>query len=315
MFRSMTNGMVQVPLEDGDPTRLGRWRIRHRLGVGSGTVVYEADDGRSVVAAIKTVRPGGAAKEVARRLHAEGIALRMAGTDGVVRLREDAADAPTPYLAMERIDGPSLDELVTRRGPLRLAQVEVLGSMLAGVVARVHARGVVHGDVKPANVLCADSGPVLIDFDAATERVPSRTPAPGRGGSRGPLRLRPVVGPVEDEATVEWHGAETTRVVRATPRWLAPEQITGRPLEGQTDVFALGALLVYLCTGRSPFGSAPAEEMIRRVRHADPDLTGVDPSLAPLLSACLAKHPADRPTAADLSFELRPASPAGQRAA
>jgi serine/threonine protein kinase len=127
------------------------------------------------------------------------------------------------------------------------------------------------------------------------------------------------------EATVEWDtgGWDTagsgagmsTRVIRATPRWLAPEQIAGRPLDGRTDVFALGALLVFLSTGRSPFGAGPAAEVIRRVVQEQADLGGVDTTLVPLAAACLAKDPQDRPSAADVAFELRPSGTAGRRAA
>ncbi|MCC6435122.1 MAG: serine/threonine protein kinase [Acidimicrobiales bacterium] len=300
------------------PARLGRWLVWQRLASGSGTAVYEAADGRGVTAALKTVAPGGPAKEVARRLHHEAEMLRRAGVTGVVRLREDGSDAAVPYLAFELVTGPTLQQLVARRGALSASQVAVLGALLADTVGRVHRRGVVHGDLKPSNILCPDHGPLLIDFDAATRfdaldaaRPTHRLVAAGDRAPIGaptiPVGRAPGTEDPSDDATVEMVGPEPTGGAwRASPRWLAPEQTYGSAAHPAADVFALGALLVFLATGRNPFGDGDAAAIVRRVLAGQADLSGVDAALLPLVRSCLQVRPADRPTAFSLARELLP---------
>lgn len=301
--------MATTARSAGDPVRLGRWRVWQRLAAGSGTVVYEAADGRGAAAAVKTVAPGGNAKDIARRLHREAAMLRRAGVSGVVRLREDGSDAAVPYLAFELVRGPSLRELIARRGPLSPAQTAVLGALLADTVGRVHRRGVVHGDLKPANVLCPDDGPLLIDFDAATSFDVAAAAAPpprlAGGGTARAARQAPAV-PADADATVEMPPGGAAGVLRASPRWLAPEQVSGARVDGAADVFALGALLTFLCTGRSPFGDGPADAVLARVLAGEVDLDGVPAGLLALIGACLQARPADRPSAFELARELLP---------
>ena len=94
--------------------------------------------------------------------------------------------------------------------------------------------------------------------------------------------------------------------LRATPRWLAPELARGEPSGGAADVFSLGALLVYLSTGRFPFGSGRADEVLYRIVHETADLSGVGPTLLPIVHACLHKQPDDRPSAYQVARALLP---------
>ena len=318
--------MAVLARQPGDPARLGRWLVLGRAGEGSGTVVYEVTDGRGVRGALKTVRPGESAGPVAWRLHGEAAALRRAGTAGVVRLREDGSEAPQPYLVVEWVKGASLEELLARRGPLDANQVATLGTLLADVLGRIHRRGVAHGDLKPANVLCPDAGPILIDFDAARLfDVAGGSPRSGPQGAQPWSRARrsrfALARAADSCGSAGWElvaaaapsrgqtlELEETREMslRATPRWLAPELARGEPSGGAADVFSLGALLVYLSTGRFPFGSGRADEVLYRIVHETADLSGVGPTLLPIVHACLHKQPDDRPSAYQVARALLP---------
>ena len=135
---------------------------------------------------------------------------------------------------------------------------------LAEALAAIHAAGLVHRDLKPSNVLLAADGPRVIDF----------------GISRA-----------VDASMLTQSG-----MVIGSPGYLSPEQAEGRPVGPPGDVFSLGAVLAYAASGDGPFGTGPAVALAFRVVHAAPDLSGVPEQLRPLISHCLAKDPAARPT-------------------
>ncbi len=244
--------------------------------------------------------------------------LRRTGVRGVVRLREDGADASVPYLALELVHGVTLGRLVERRGVLTPAQVRVLGALLAEIVAAVHGRGVVHGDLKPANVLCPHAGPLLIDFDAAATFEPG---APGGGAHVSRTAPTFPIGGPADERTLD--APRAGAVLRATPRWLAPEVLDGTAPTGAADVYALGALLAFMASGgalralpgpgeRSVAMSAsaanPASAAAPPVMAPELErmLDRLDGALIPIVRACMERHPARRPSAAELVRALLP---------
>ncbi|MEV2257385.1 bifunctional serine/threonine-protein kinase/ABC transporter substrate-binding protein [Streptomyces anulatus] len=268
------------PLTSQDPRAVGPYRTLARLGAGGMGVVYLARSSGGALAAVKVIRaehaddPGFRARF---RREAEA-AARITGPWVVPVLGADTEDRE-PWLATAFVPGPSLAEVVGAGGALPTATVRALGSRLAEALVAVHEAGLIHRDVKPGNVLLALDGPRLIDFGIARHE--------------GATALT------------------TTGAVIGTPGYLAPEQASAGPPGPPGDVFSLGCVLVYAATGRPPFGEGGGAGALFRTIHEEPDLTGVEPGLVPLIAACLAKDPADRPTASRVRDALAAKAPGG----
>src|SRR6478609_4375949 len=213
-----------------------------------------------------------------RRLGAGGMGVVYLGSDrrgprvALKVIRPDLA-ADRPWFATQYVPGPSLHDKVAEEGPLSAAEVASIGAALSEGLVAVHEAGVVHRDLKPSNILLSPKGPRIIDFGIAWAT-----------GASTLTHVGTAVG---------------------SPGFLAPEQVRGAAVTPATDVFAFGATLAFALTGESPFGSgASSEVMLYRVVHEEPDLTGIPPVLAPLVGACLAKEPSERPPAAALHERL-----------
>ncbi|MYV65695.1 protein kinase, partial [Streptomyces sp. SID2131] len=272
------------PLRRADPSSIAGHRLLGRLGAGGMGVVYLARTPGGTLAALKIVRAEHAADPGFReRFRRETrTAGRITGR-WVVRVLGADPEAREPWLATEFVPGPSLAEAVALHGALPEPTVRALGARLADALADVHAAGLVHRDVKPGNVLLALDGPRLIDFGIAR--------------SAGATALT------------------ATDAMIGTPGFLAPEQArAGGPDEvgPAADVFALGCVLAYALTGERPFGTGAVAAVVYRTVHEEPDLGEVPDTLLPLVTACLAKDPAARPTAAQVRAALGEAGgPAG----
>jgi outer membrane protein assembly factor BamB len=177
-------------------------------------------------------------------------------------------DDNPPWLATSYVPGPSLQDAVTRHGPLPEPAIWRLAAGLAEALQAVHARGLVHRDLKPSNVLLAADGPRVIDFGIA--RALDGTQLTTAGFALG------------------------------TPGYMAPEQASGQPAVPASDVFALGSVLCFSATGDAPFGDGEPPAVLYRVVTAEPALESVPTALRGLIAGCLAKDPADRPTPAQV---------------
>ncbi|PKT73281.1 serine/threonine protein kinase [Streptomyces populi] len=262
-------------LRAGDPSRIGRYRLLRRLGAGGMGVVFLARAPGGAIAAVKTVRSSYADEGGFRaRFRREVETARQVSSRWVVPLLDADADAETPWLATSYVPGPSLAEAVDTFGPLSLASVRVLGVRLSEALEAVHEAGLVHRDVKPANILLAPDGPRLIDFGIA--RAPEGTALTSSG------------------------------VVVGSPGFLSPEQARARSGEigPPSDVFSLGCVLAFAATGVRPFGGGAAAGVLLRTVYEEPDPASFPDGLTPLLSACLHKEPADRPSLARLRAAL-----------
>ncbi|PTH88495.1 serine/threonine protein kinase [Streptomyces sp. A244] len=264
-----------MPLHSEDPKSIGGYRLLDRLGAGGMGVVYRARarSGRDV--AIKVVHAQYAADGVFRaRFRQEIAAVRKVSGAFTAPVLDADPEAPRPWMATQYVPGPSLAGRIRDRGALPDAELRGLALGLVEALRDIHRAGVVHRDLKPANVLLAEDGPRVIDF----------------GISRA----------AENHQTL----TETGQMI-GTPPFMSPEQLVdARTVGPASDVFSLGALLVYSVTGRGPFDADSPYLTAYRVVHDEPVLTGVDGPLRGLLERCLSKEPADRPGLDELAREL-----------
>ncbi|WP_411104460.1 MFS transporter [Streptomyces sp. cmx-4-9] len=280
--------MDQLTAED--PSRIGPYRLIARLGAGGMGLVYlgRSEGGRTV--AVKVVQGEFAGNpEFRRRFAREVAAARRVGGSWTAAVLDADTEAAVPWVATRYIPGPDLHKVVARDfGPLPEDSVRTLANRLALALRAVHGAGLIHRDLKPSNVLVTVDGPRVIDFGIA-RAMDSLT-----GDS---LHTR-------------------TGMLIGSPGFMSPEQVRGRELTPVSDVFCLGAVLVYAATGRMLFGARDTglNAHLFRVAEEEADLTGVPESLAALVGACLHKDPARRPlpeevaerTAADAAGEWLP---------
>lgn len=262
-----------APLTHDDPGEIGGHRLLARLGHGGMGTVYLARNAGGRTVALKTMHARIATDPAARtRFHLETDAARIIGDHHGAAVVDADPGAETPWLATEYVLGPPLDDAVALCGPLPEASVRALGAALAGALGQLHASDVVHRDLKPSNVMVTAHGPKIIDFGIAR--------------AAGDDRLT------------------RTGTAAGTPAFMSPEQATGQEHTPAGDVFALAGVLAYAASGHGPFGTGQAADLLYRVRYSDPDLSGVPAGLAAILSRCLAKEPAQRPTTGQLTAEL-----------
>jgi outer membrane protein assembly factor BamB len=253
------------PLQDGDPRSAGEFRLRARLGAGGMGRVYlgYSPGGRAV--AVKICHPEFAADPAfIRRFALEVDAARAVNGLYTAQVIDAGPDDIPPWMATSYVPGPSLYDAVNADGPLPEPAVWRLAAGLAEALQAVHARGLVHRDLKPTNVLLAADGPRVIDFGVAR--------------------------------ALDGTSLTTTGVTFGTPSYMSPEQGTGDPLGPASDVFALGSVLCFAATGGVPFGDGDAPSVLYRVIYSPPALDAVPAGLRDLVAACLVKNPAERPT-------------------
>jgi serine/threonine protein kinase len=265
--------MAMMRLRREDPRVVGTFRLHRRLGAGGMGVVYLGADKRGQRVALKVIRPELAEdQEFRSRFAREVSAARRIRGGCTARLVAADLEAERPWFATQYVPGPSLHDKVAENGVLPAAEVASIGAALAEGLVAVHEAGVVHRDLKPSNILLSPKGPRIIDFGIAWAT-----------GASTLTHVGTAVG---------------------SPGFLAPEQVRGAAVTPATDVFAFGATLAYAATADSPFGQGSSEVMLYRVVHEEPDLGGVPDALAPLVYACLAKDPQERPSTVQLSERL-----------
>ncbi|MFB8117690.1 protein kinase [Streptomyces sp. NPDC055962] len=266
--------MAMMRLRREDPRVVGSFRLHRRLGAGGMGVVYLGSDRRGQRVALKVIRPDLAEdQEFRSRFAREVSAARRIRGGCTARLVAADLEADRPWFATQYVPGPSLHDKVVEEGPLSAAEVASIGAALSEGLVAVHEAGVVHRDLKPSNILLSPKGPRIIDF--------------GIAWSTGASTLTHVGTAV------------------GSPGFLAPEQVRGAAVTPATDVFSLGATLAYAAMADSPFGHGSSEVMLYRVVHEEPHLFDVHDALAPLVRACLAKDPEERPSTLQLSMRLK----------
>ncbi|GGK91492.1 serine/threonine-protein kinase [Streptomyces flaveus] len=256
-------------LKDRDPAHIGSYTLLARLGAGGMGQVYLGRSPGGRLVALKVIRDEITDHpEALARFRREVETARAVRSAYTANLIDASLDAVPYWLATEYVSGPTLSGAVAARGPLPPETCRGLFAALAEGLAAVHEHGVTHRDLKPQNVILAAQGPQLIDFGIA--RGAGQTALTEAGFAPG------------------------------TPGFTAPEVLIRNDVGPAADVFALGATLAYAATGRPPFGMGEPAGVSYRAVHERIDLAGVEPQLAQLVEACVAKDPAARPALAEV---------------
>ncbi|MGZ8375862.1 MAG: serine/threonine-protein kinase [Gemmatirosa sp.] len=268
------DGLPDAPVERS----LGRYRVRHRVGAGGFARVYRAlDPELELDVALKILKPELAAEpETVERFRREASTAAKLRHPNVVtvlnvgRLDDafDGAPAGTPYLVMDFLPS-SLEKRLAERGSIPEAELARVGEDVARGLAYAHERGVVHRDVKPDNVLFAADGRAMVSDFGIARAVDARVSSVSR------------------------------QVVLGTPSYFSPEQARGLPLDGRSDIYALGVTLYQAATGALPFGGDDWYDVMRQHVEATPPsprerAPHLSPTFEAVLLRCLAKDPGDR---------------------
>ncbi|MFR9724641.1 serine/threonine-protein kinase [Streptomyces sp. MS19] len=263
-------------LRADDPRVLGGFTLLCRLGAGGMGQVYLGESAAGQRVAVKVIKASALDEDGRARFALEVDSLKTVYGPFVASFVAADAHAERPWLAVEYVPGPDLAAFVAERGPLPLVECASLGALMAEGLALVHDAGLLHRDLKPQNVLLAPYGPKLIDFGLAV------------------LAERRSV-------------LTATGVVVGSVRYMPPEQARGdHQLSPAADVYALGAVLLYAATGHHPYDGPTWQAIALRIEDPDtpPDLSGLPPGLAPLLSEILVPEPAGRPALERITGQL-----------
>jgi hypothetical protein len=236
--------------------------------------VYLGRSAAGRLVAVKTIKPELAEEAGFRTRFAQEVAAarKVSGVFTAAVVEADP-DADLPWLATAFVPAPSLSRMVQAAGPLPVSTVRWLAAGCAEALESIHGAGLVHRDLKPSNVLVAPDGPRVIDF----------------GVARAAERM---------EVTV-------SRGAVGTPAYMAPEQARDpHQASVASDVYALGATLVFAATGHPPYRGASVMDVLARLATEEPDLSGLPDELTALVTACMERVPRARPTSSAMLGQL-----------
>ncbi|GIF13239.1 hypothetical protein Ate01nite_32710 [Actinoplanes teichomyceticus] len=261
----------------------GRYRLVERLGAGGMSVVWRGFDevlGRQV--AVKVLPPSTSADpSFRRRLRAEAQAAARLSHPHITNVY-DYGEASTvdgeavPYVVMELVDGESLAAVLARVRTLPWHTAVRISADVAAALAAAHARGIVHRDVTPANVMLTASGAKVVDFGIS--------------------------------ALIGENDTDPDGSLLGTPAYLAPERLDGGQVSPATDVYAVGLLIYRMLIGQLPWDVGTTTALLRAHQYTEPEplppVDGLPPEVDLLIGRCLEKRPADRPLTAELAHVL-----------
>jgi serine/threonine protein kinase/tetratricopeptide (TPR) repeat protein len=270
------------------PERIGRYQITRKLGEGGMGVVYEArDESLDRAVALKLIREDIADEQATRRFRREAKTAASVSHPNVCQLFEIGEEGGALFIVMELLQGEPLADRIGR-GPLPLTEAAPIALGVLSALTALHGGEIVHRDLKPSNVFLTPHGVKLLDFGLARTQKPQ--PAGGEQTMSQLTQAGLLVG---------------------TPRYMAPEQVRAQAVDARTDLFAMGAILFEMLTGRPPFRGNDMVEILYAIAHEQPPaLTGsaAIEAVDRVVRRALAKRPDDRyAAAAAMSQDLREA--------
>ena len=260
-----------MPLPAG--TRLGDYEIVSPIGAGGMGELYRAKDTRlGRDAAIKILRSDIASDALRRkRFEEEAKAASALNHPNIITIYQIGDFESSSFIAMELVDGTTLRERI-EHGPLELSEVLPIARQLCEGLQKAHDSGVVHGDLKPDNIMVTRDGLVkIVDFGLA--------------------QLLGLASAIEFEAETLTKEASVTG---GTLAYMAPEQALGKPQDGRSDLFSLGVVLYEITTGRKPFAGETVAAVFDAILHQAPSTAGLPAPLEPIILRCLEKKPEAR---------------------
>lgn len=250
------------------PGSVSHYRLLSKIGAGGMGEVWLAEDTQLPRKVAVKLLPKHAARDpqAVARLLREAQAAATVDHPAVVTVYEAGVWLEAPYLVMQRVEGETLSDRLTR-GPLPVAEAMTLVECVADALAEVHALGIVHRDLKPSNIILGPRGPKVVDFGVASLKGSAELTSPGS-----------IIG---------------------TPLTMSPEQVKGRPADNRSDLWALGVILYAALTGREPFaGETPLQVGYEIVVSQPPPPSSfrreVTPALDQVVLKLLRKDPAQR---------------------
>lgn len=287
----------EVAESDLSGRELGDYRLLRRLGRGAMAVVYLAEQrslGRQV--ALKILRGDLAEDETyVKRFHNEARAAAALVHANIVQTHEVGCIDGVHYIAQEYVAGQNLSQLIARTGPLEEPLAVHIMLQVASALAKSGQQGIVHRDIKPDNIMLAQSGEVKVaDFGLA--RIETGDGQPGTGKS-GALNLTQV------------------GMTMGTPLYMSPEQVQGKKLDSRSDLYSLGVTCYHMLAGHPPFeGDTALNVAVQHINEEPVNLDGVrgdlHPELCDIVAHLLAKEPEDRyASPRELLRDLRPLRP------
>lgn len=266
-----------------NPMQYGRYKIVSELGKGAMGIVYQAHDPQiDRMIALKVLREDRVVdQEFVRRFVSEAQAIGRLSHPNIVTVFDVGEDHGTIYIAMEYLEGRSLDLLLQEK-TYGLEQIVDLGAQVADALDYAHRQGIIHRDIKPGNIIVTPQGHVKVtDFGIA--------------------RIEGASG----------HQMTQMGEILGTPIYMPPEQVAGQPVDGRSDIYALGVVLYELSTGRRPFAGDNLTTLFNAIGNETPTTPSaihpqVPSSLSQLIMKCLHKSPAERfQNGRDLSQALK----------
>jgi eukaryotic-like serine/threonine-protein kinase len=285
-------------------TRLGPYEIQSPLGAGGMGEVYRATDTRlDRCVAIKVLASHlSSSPELKQRMEREARAISALNHSRICQLYDIGSENGTDYLVMEFLEGETLAERL-RKGPLPLSEVLRIGIAVSEALSAAHRRGIIHRDLKPGNVMLTQSGAKLMDFGlakplgVATSASSSSPPSfTATATVSGPRPLSPLT---------------TAGSIVGTVQYMSPEQIEGKEADARSDIFAFGAVLYEIASGKRPFEGKSQISVASSILERDPEpISSINPQLPlafeQVVTNCLQKNPDDRfQSAHDVKLQLQ----------